>query len=217
MNDTELDYSKHINDKLSETITKNIQGKLFDISLIVWNRKINEKFCCYYFDANNCIKGKDTTTFNRNTVDFYHSVFISSTFIEENIVVELKAPRVPLSKIVSRQIEDYMDYIRTKPQFNSQQRRWKFIAVCKEVDDNIKALYNTFKDFGKPGLIHKNDNYEIYALTWDDIFTSFELRHTFMLEKLNFDKAQLIEELKKDSYKPSRETVNKLTEIATQT
>lgn len=80
LNDTELDYSKHINDKLSETITKNIQGKLFDISLIVWNRKINEKFCCYYFDANNCIKGKDTTTLNRNTVDFYHSVFISSKF-----------------------------------------------------------------------------------------------------------------------------------------
>lgn len=44
-------------------------------------------------------------------------------FIEENIVVELKAPKVTLSKTVLRQVEDYMDFIRSKPQFNSQQRR----------------------------------------------------------------------------------------------
>lgn len=475
LNNVELDYSKHINNEFSETVSRDVHGKLFDISLIVWNEKIKEKFRCYYFDSSNSIKGIDTTTFNRNTVDFNHSVFIHSSFfngwdnvslfdssaqvklheteetpkilkglkkeiqnfieskictfmsskadeevvkmieerktfpafpdddygmlrkkdlirvtkeiycveprifyklkdiqeksllaflnlllsseerenvltvieeivqltaeqrsqfvsvlrktkleniidtiafienrykvieilkrlvyeldkftnerdhiqkiieqnfwlfgeqyhlasadktmhralseynywlygakdateqltpeaaadrrmdiflcsarkaetsfetcMEENIVVELKAPRVALSKTVTRQIEDYMDFIRSKPQFNSQQRRWKFIAVCKSVDDNVKSLYGTFKDFGKPGLIHKNDNYEIYALTWDDVFKSFDLRHSFMLDKLNVDRDKLLEELTKNNSSQNRTTVEHLTGVATQ-
>lgn len=473
LNDEELDYNKHIDSKLSETITKVIDGNIFEISLIVWNEKIKEKFRSYYFDSKNAIKGIDTTTFNRNTVDFNHSVFIQShffdewkkvslfdfstqinffetdenqktlkklkkevqdfigkkislymsekaeeevgkmievrktfpnfpnddygnlrkkdlirvtkeiycleprifyklkevqeksflaflnlllsseerqniltiideivrltaeqrkqfadilqkthleniidtitfienryqiieilkeivydlgkftnerdhiqkiveknywlfgeqyhlasadqtmhraleqyntilygskntkgtlppeteaerrmdiflcnsrnvettfgTFIEENIVVELKAPHVTLSKTVLRQVEDYMDFIRNKPQFNSQQRRWKFIAVCKEVDENIKDLYNTFKHRGKVGLVNQSGNYEIYALTWDDVFKSFDLRHSFMLNKLKYDRDQLLKEFKSQSEERNREAVNELTELA---
>lgn len=132
-------------------------------------------------------------------------------FIEENIVVELKAPKVTLSKTVLRQVEDYMDFIRSKPQFNSQQRRWKFIAVCKDVDDNIKERYNTFSDRGKPGLIHQNDKYEIYALTWDDVFKSFDLRHSFMLDKLKYNREILLEEFKNGYAEKNRNAVNKLT------
>jgi len=136
-------------------------------------------------------------------------------FIEENIVVELKAPRVPLSKDVLRQVEDYMDFIRSNPQFNSQQRRWKFIAVCKEIDDKVKTQYNAFKDKGKPGLIYQSDLYEIYALTWDDVFTGFNLRHSFMLDKLNYDRSILMDEYKNDSVEKSRETVDSFTKLAT--
>ena len=474
LNDYELDYNKHINSEFSQTITKPIGEEVFEISLIVWNEKIKEKFRSYYFDSQNTIKGIDTTSFNRNTVDFNHSVFIQSkffdkwekvslfdtnlqtglleteedqktikqlktevqhfignklnlymsskadeeidkmintrqtfpkftnddygelrkkdlgrgtkeiyrieprifyklkdvqeksllaflnlllsseerenvltvideiiqltteqrtqfadilkktkleniidtiafienryriievlkqiiydldkfanerdhiqkiieqnywlfgeqyhlvsadktmhraleqynyllygakdateplskeaeadrridiflcgarkvensfgNFIEENIVVELKAPRVPLSKDVLRQVEDYMDFIRSNPQFNSQQRRWKFIAVCKEIDDKVKTQYNAFKDKGKPGLIYQSDLYEIYALTWDDVFTGFNLRHSFMLDKLNYDRSILMDEYKNDSVEKSRETVDSFTKLAT--
>ena len=88
------------------------------------------------------------------------------TTMEENIIVELKAPKVILSKKVLRQIEDYMDFVRKQPNFNSEYRRWKFIAVCKEVDEDVKGRYKTFEDKGKIGLVHKIDNYEVYALTW---------------------------------------------------
>ena len=136
------------------------------------------------------------------------------SYMEENIVVELKAPRVPLSTKVFRQIDDYMRFIRKNDQFNSLHRRWKFIAVCKSVDDDIKYLYDTFKDRGKVGLIHQSGNYEIYALTWDDIFTSFNLRHSFMLDKLIYDRNRLLEQYKLDS-EGSREQVDALTQIAT--
>jgi len=32
-----------------------------------------------------------------------------------------------------------MDYVRRNSPFNGIHRRWKFIAVCKEVDDDVKA------------------------------------------------------------------------------
>ena len=138
----------------------------------------------------------------------------TGSFMEENIIVELKAPRVTLSKTVYRQIEDYMDFIRKKPQFNSSQRRWKFIAVCKEVDDDISSMYSTFSDRGKPGLVYQSGKYEIYALTWDDVFKAFELRHNYMLSKLKYNRDLIVAELKEKYPDENRDTVNLLTEVA---
>lgn len=135
------------------------------------------------------------------------------SFLEENIIVELKAPSVVLSKTILRQVEDYMDIIHNSPKFNSLQRRWKFIAVCKSVDTLVKESYSAFKDRGKPGLVYQTDGYEIYALTWDDIFISFDLRHSFMLDKLNYDRSELLKDIK-DKEEQNRESVNKLTQDA---
>ncbi len=133
-------------------------------------------------------------------------------FLEENIVVELKAPKVPLSIKVQRQIEDYMRFIRRQPQFSSIHRRWKFIAVCKEVDDDIKAQYKAFEHLGKRGLIYSVDDFEIYALCWDDIFKSFDLRHGFILDKLKFDRDALSKTILQSE--ANRETVDNLTKTA---
>lgn len=137
------------------------------------------------------------------------------TTIEENIIVELKAPKVILSKKVLRQIEDYMDFVRKQPNFNSEYRRWKFIAVCKEVDEDVKGRYKTFEDKGKIGLVIQVENYEVYALTWDDVFKSFELRHASLLKRLNYDREKLAEELLKEiENSEGRNKVNALTYIA---
>lgn len=124
---------------------------------------------------------------NRNTEDGFE------TEIEENLIVELKAPLVVLNKKVLRQIEDYMDFIRKQPSFNSQLRRWKFVAVCKAVDADVKSRY---LNVGKKGLVTQIENYEIYALTWDDVFKSFEISHSHILEKLKLDKEALANEIK---------------------
>jgi len=119
--------------------------------------------------------------------------------IEENLIVELKAPGITLTKKVLRQIEDYMDYIRKQPQFNSQHRRWKFISVCNKVDDDVKSRYVAMGSYGKKGLTMKIENYEVYALTWDDVFKSFDLSHGFVLDKLKIDRDAIAEEMKKDA------------------
>lgn len=137
------------------------------------------------------------------------------TTLEENIVVELKAPRVLLTKKVLRQVEDYMDYVRRQPQFNSELRRWKFIAVCKEVDDYVKSQRKAFEDKGKVGLVFQADNCEVYALTWDDVFKSFEIKHKPMLERLKYDKERVANELMAEVKDvEGREKVDVLTRIA---
>lgn len=137
------------------------------------------------------------------------------TTLEENIVVELKAPKVPLTKKVLRQIENYMDYVRRQPQFNSKLRKWKFIAVCKEVDDYVKSQYKAFEDKGKVGLVFQVENCEVYALTWDDIIKSFEIKHKPMLERLKYDREQVANELMEEvNGAEGREKADALTEIA---
>ena len=137
------------------------------------------------------------------------------TTLEENIVVELKAPRVLLTKKVLRQIEDYMDYVRRQPQFNSELLKRKFIAVCKEVDGYVKSQYKAFEDKGKVGLVFQVDNCEVYALTWDDIFKSFEIKHKPMLERLKYDRERVANELIAEvSDIEGREKADTLTKIA---
>lgn len=49
-------------------------------------------------------------------------------------------------------------------------------------------------------------------MCWDDIFKSFELRHSFILDKLNFDRMELAREL--NDQPKSRDIVDALTEKA---
>ena len=112
--------------------------------------------------------------------------------LEQNIIVELKAPHVVLSKKVHRQIEDYMDLIIKEPKFNSQLRIWRFIAVCKSVDDDIKNLYKSLEIYNKRFLTHIVSNYEIYSMTWDDVFKSYELRYSHLLKQLDVEQQYLL-------------------------
>ncbi|MFQ7282311.1 MAG: hypothetical protein ACLRP7_08460 [Christensenellales bacterium] len=64
------------------------------------------------------------------------------------------------------------------------------------------------------GLVTTIENYEVYALTWDDIFSSFDLRHSFLLDKLKMDRESIANELTKEAEgsAPSRELVDAVTQ-----
>ncbi len=132
--------------------------------------------------------------------------------MEENVILELKAPAVILGKKEYRQVADYLDIIIKEPKFNSQTRKWKFILVSCKLDEDISNLHKTFEDKGKMYLIHQVEKYEIYAMTWDDVFRNFEIRHRYLLEKLEFDKNAINEELSLQGIKIGRESSDLITE-----
>ncbi len=137
-----------------------------------------------------------------------HNIVTSSMQQQENIIVELKAPYVKLGIDIYRQIEDYMLAISKDPEFNSVYRNWKFICVCKEITDDILAKIASNKDRGKKGLADMQGNFEIYAYTWSDVFTMFELRHNHLYSKLQ---RQVPSAPTTTSVVPSRELANSLT------
>ncbi len=138
-------------------------------------------------------------------------IYTESSILEENIVLELKAPYVPIDKKIFRQIEDYMDLIKSEPQFNSTSREWKFYAISNKIDNYIKDKYNENEDKGLPFLVKKVDNCKIFIMTWDDIFKNFEHKYRYLYDKLNFEKSELERELEnKDEY--NRADVDYLTE-----
>lgn len=122
--------------------------------------------------------------------------FDFSNMLEENVVVELKRPTVTIGKNQFRQIEDYLDLIKGEERFNSQMRSWKFFVVSNKVDDFIKDQYKSFQDKNKRFLVHTKEQFEIYAMTWDDVFQLFEIKHRYLLDKLDFDKKTIEEEIK---------------------
>ena len=101
-----------------------------------------------------------------------------------------------------------MDLIIKEPKFNSQLRVWRFISVCKSIDDDIKNLYESFKIHNKCFLTRAVGNYEIYSMTWDDVFKSYELRYSFLLRRLDIDQQVLLSSI--ESFGASKEVANKL-------
>lgn len=139
------------------------------------------------------------------------STYAETTQDEENIIVELKAPYVTLDYKIYRQIEDYMLFIAKEKRFNSSLRKWKFIMVSTEVDGDIKRLYDDLEDKGKRFLVKWSKNFEIYAMTWDDVFKSFELNHKYILDKLEFDKTLISKDVKNISDEEGRKLVDEIT------
>ena len=96
-------------------------------------------------------------------------------------------------------------------------RRFTFamaLAVCSAVDDDVKARYDSQKSKGKKGLVAEIDNYEVYALTWDDVFQSFDLRHAFLLDKLKMDKEAIAAEIAQTAGdEKSKDTADALTAL----
>lgn len=126
---------------------------------------------------------------------FLYSQQVLNNRDSEMLIVELKAPHVKLSIDVFNQIVRYANTIRREPRFTGSCRRWKFYAVCTEVEDDVKVKYKNFEHYGKKGLADVIENFELYALSWDDIFQAFEARHSFLLSKLKLDYSQVSTEL----------------------
>lgn len=130
--------------------------------------------------------------------------------IEENIIVELKRPNVIIGKKQFSQIEDYLGFIVNEDRFNSQLRKWKFILVGKKVDSYIEGLYENQKHKGKKFLVQSIGRYEIYAMSWDDIFKVFDNKHKHLINRLDF-KSSVIEELEAKGISLTKDASDELT------
>jgi hypothetical protein len=138
---------------------------------------------------------------------FLYSTRITESGTDECLIVELKAPYIALTLDVYNQIERYAFTVLKEPRFQSVDRVFKFIAVCSTVSDEVKVKYENFTQHGKKCLAGVVKNFEIYAMSWDDVFTSFFARHQFLLEKLKLDYEETVSSIPEQDDAPTRETI----------
>lgn len=120
----------------------------------------------------------------------------------ENIVVELKRPNVDLGEVEVSQVKTYMGLIYGEPRFNSPDAQWTFILVGNKFDQTgyINREIKNSVTWGKKNLIQHVDyagqHYDIYVRTWSSIFDEFEIRHKFLLDKLEMKRKVLTAQYK---------------------
>lgn len=123
----------------------------------------------------------------------------------ENIVVELKRPNVELGEVEVSQVKTYMGLIYDEPRFNSPDAQWTFILVGNKLDKTgyINREMKSNATWGKKNLIQHVDDagqhYDIYVRTWSSIFDDFEIRHKFLLDKLEMKRKELTVQYKDKS------------------
>ena len=132
----------------------------------------------------------------------------------ENIVVELKRPNVDLGEVEVSQVKTYMGLIYDEPRFNSPDVQWTFILVGNKLDKTgyITREIKNSATWGKKNLIQHVDDagqhYDIYVRTWSSIFDDFEIRHKFLLDKLEMKRKELTAQYK------DKEDLHKIVEDA---
>ena len=107
-----------------------------------------------------------------------------------------------------------MGLISDEPRFNSPDAQWTFILVGNKLDKTryIERELNSNKTWGRKNLIqHVEDagqHYDIYVRTWSSIFDDFEIRHKFLLDKLEMKRKALSAQYK------SKEDLHQIVENA---
>lgn len=145
VNGTSIDYNKFINTDFSEKILKTIDGTKFEVTLVVWKEAIREKFCCYFFNSKGVLKDRETTLFNRNTIDFNHSVFVKSDFFDiyDNIGAQLEGEQISL--FVSE--KDKGTYKKLRKFITEFIERKMRNYMSQKADDEIRKMMKERKTF----------------------------------------------------------------------
>lgn len=96
-----------------------------------------------------------------------------------HLVVELKAPRVPVAAAEITQIESYAFSVMSDPRFKQVDTTWVFWVISDEL-----APYAENRVVDDAGLIHTKDNLSVYAKTWGQVIEENRARLKFFQDAL---------------------------------
>lgn len=113
-----IDYNDHINGELSQQICVTISGYDFTIGIVVWKNCIKNSSKIYYVNNDGFVTGVENTSFNKNTVEFYHGVFVQSSYFsdiptltnsEDDSFIEFEDGQKKTMRALKKQIKALLD------------------------------------------------------------------------------------------------------------
>ncbi|MBE7185487.1 MAG: ATP-binding protein [Methylobacterium mesophilicum] len=113
----------------------------------------------------------------------------------EHLVVELKAPDVPIGRDQIQQIEEYAQAIAQDPRFDQKLTRWSFWAISKKVDENLLSFRQV--QHSPEGVILKSGNVTVWVRSWAQLIAENKGRLQFFQERLehSVDKGEALKYL----------------------
>lgn len=139
-----------------------------------------------------------------------------------NIILELKHPNIKLGQKELNQVSLYLGVVLKEPMFSAINTNWRVLLVGKKFDTSgvIERAIENARGHGERHLVENlpTQRSKTYVLRWSDIFSEFECRHKFILDKLQIDKARILEDMQKAKTKEDvirDATNNTAIEIAT--
>lgn len=105
----------------------------------------------------------------------------------EHLVIELKAPKVPIGQKEITQIESYAFAVSADERFRNINTKWTFCVISNELTDYAKR--KTKQTAYSDGVIHRSNDdgvdITIVVKTWSEIFQECKHRMQFIKEKLD--------------------------------
>jgi len=108
----------------------------------------------------------------------------------EHLIIELKAPKVPIKQAESGQIETYAFAVANDERFRNIKTRWTFWLISNDMDDFVK---HKIKQSNRPeGILYQSDTTDnpqvtIWVKTWSQLIQENKARLSFIKEKLEFE------------------------------
>jgi len=116
----------------------------------------------------------------------------------ENVVIELKHPKITLGEKELSQVKKYMDVILSEDDFNAPNMSWDFLLIGNDYNKYIEREISTNKFHGEKSLVFsiiEPIQYKIYVKKWSEIFAEFEIRHDYINKTLRLQRDKLITKL----------------------
>lgn len=103
----------------------------------------------------------------------------------EYLLIELKRPLLKLGRKELDQVEDYVNAIRSEPEFLNTDTTWNFYLVASEFEDEIHS--RIYQKDRPHGLFLNGDNFQFWVKTWAEIVRENEARLRFVQQKLQVE------------------------------
>lgn len=103
----------------------------------------------------------------------------------EFLLIELKRPSLTIGRKEADQLEDYVNAIRTQPDFHNTSTFWNFYLVTGEYDDAVRERI-TQKDRPE-GILLEKPTHVVWVKTWSELIRDCEARLHFIAEKLQIE------------------------------
>lgn len=126
----------------------------------------------------------------RGIVDLMFSRAIRRHKADEltHLVVELKAPKVPINEKEIMQTEKYAISVMKDERFKSVNTTWVFWAISDDYGEYAEyRMKKSAQSAVNTGKIHEADNFSIWVKTWAQVLEENRTRLQFFQERLEYE------------------------------